>query len=107
MQDLQFELQVSYHPSGCIGPPRRGPRRRDREVTPMLLETFAPSLAECDRITNRALGADGGTLPMDVVRRGEELVVRVDLPGVPADKIGVTGENQTLTLSVGPPSAHR
>src|SRR3954454_787419 len=72
----------------------------------MLLERFDPFLAEFDRITNRAFGADGGTLPMDVVRRGEELVVRVDLPGVPADKIGLTVENQTLTLSVERHSAY-
>jgi len=72
----------------------------------MLLERFDPFLAEFDRLTNRAFGADGGTLPMDVVRRGEELVVRVDLPGVPAEKIGVTVENQTLTLSVERHSAY-
>ncbi|HET7310926.1 MAG TPA: Hsp20/alpha crystallin family protein [Mycobacteriales bacterium] len=66
----------------------------------MLLERFDPFLAEFDRLTNRAFGADGEALPMDVVRRGEDLVVRVDLPGVPADKIGLTVENQTLTLSV-------
>jgi HSP20 family protein len=66
----------------------------------MLLERFDPFLAEFDRLTNRAFGADGGALPMDVVRRGEELVVRVDLPGVPADKIGLTAENQTLTIAV-------
>jgi HSP20 family protein len=66
----------------------------------MLLERFDPFLAEFDRLTNRAFGADGGALPMDVVRRGEELVVRVDLPGVPADKIGLTVENQTLTIAV-------
>ena len=66
----------------------------------MLLERFDPFLAEFDRLTNRAFGADGGALPMDVVRRGEELVVRVDLPGVPTDKIGLTVENQTLTIAV-------
>ena len=66
----------------------------------MLLERFDPFLAEFDRLTNRAFGADGGALPMDVVRRGEELVVRVDLPGVPADQIGLTVENQTLTIAV-------
>jgi HSP20 family protein len=66
----------------------------------MLLERFDPFVAEFDRLANRAFSADGGTLPMDVVRRGEDLVVRVDLPGVPADKIGVTVENQTLTLAV-------
>jgi len=66
----------------------------------MLLERFDPFLAEFDRFTQRAFGSSEGGLPMDVVRRGEDLVVRVDLPGVPADKIGLTAENQTLTLTV-------
>ena len=67
----------------------------------MLLERYDPFLAEFDRFTQRAFGSsEGGGLPMDVVRRGEDLVVRVDLPGVPADKIGLTAENQTLTLTV-------
>jgi HSP20 family protein len=66
----------------------------------MLLERFDPFLAEFDRFAQRAFGASEGGLPMDVVRKGEDLVVRVDLPGVPADKIGLTVENQMLTLSV-------
>src|SRR4051812_23445727 len=72
----------------------------------MLLERYDPYLAEFDRLTNRAFGADGGALPMDVVRRGEDLVVRVDLPGVPAANIGITVENQTLTLTVDRHSAY-
>jgi HSP20 family protein len=36
---------------------------------------------------------------MDVIRRGEELVVRVDLPGVQGDKIDLTVENHVLTIS--------
>lgn len=66
----------------------------------MLLERFDPVLAEFDRLTQRAFGtADGVGLPMDIVRRGEELVVRVDLPGVPGDKIDLTVENHILTIS--------
>ena len=66
----------------------------------MLLERIDPVLAEFDRITQRAFGsADGAGLPMDIVRRGEELVVRVDLPGVPSDKIDLTVENHVLTIS--------
>ena len=66
----------------------------------MLLERFDPFLAEFDRLTQRTFGtSDGVGLPMDVVRRGEELVVRVDLPGVPADKINLTVENAVLTIS--------
>ena len=57
----------------------------------MLLERFDPFLAEFDRLTQRTFGTAGGVgLPMDVIRRGEELVVRVDLPGVPSDKIDLT-----------------
>jgi HSP20 family protein len=66
----------------------------------MLLERFDPVLAEFDRLTQRAFGtADGVGLPMDIVRRGEELVVRVDLPGVSSDKIDLTVENHVLTIS--------
>jgi HSP20 family protein len=66
----------------------------------MLLERFDPFLAEFDRLTQRTFGtADGVGLPMDVLRRGEELVVRVDLPGVAADKIDLTVENHVLTIS--------
>ena len=66
----------------------------------MLLERFDPFLAEFDRLAQRTFGtADGVGLPMDVIRRGEELVVRVDLPGVPGDKIDLTVENHVLTIS--------
>src|SRR4051812_1766090 len=66
----------------------------------MLLERFDPFLAEFDRLTQRTFGtSDGVGLPMDVVRHGDELIVRVDLPGVPADKINLTVENSVLTIS--------
>lgn len=66
----------------------------------MLLQRVDPFLAEFDRLTQRAFGAsDGVGLPMDVIRRGEELIVRVDLPGVASDDIGVTVENQVLSIS--------
>ena len=65
----------------------------------MLLERFDPFLAEFDRLTQRTLGGDMAGMPMDVVRRGEELLVRVDLPGVSADQVDLTVENQTLTIT--------
>jgi len=66
----------------------------------MLLERFDPFLAEFDRLTQHTFGsADGVGMPMDVLRHGEELVVRVDLPGVAADKINVTVENRVLTIA--------
>ena len=66
----------------------------------MLLERFDPFLAEFDRLTQRNFGNTGGIgLPMDILRRGEELVVRVDLPGVAADDVDVTVENHVLSVS--------
>ena len=66
----------------------------------MLLDRFDPFLAEFDRVAQRALGTtEGAGMPMDVIRRGEELVVRFDLPGVAADKIGLTVENHLLTIT--------
>ena len=66
----------------------------------MLLERFDPFLAEFDRIAQRTLGtADGVGLPMDIVRSGDDLVVRMDLPGVVKDEVKITLENRTLTIS--------
>ena len=66
----------------------------------MLLDRFDPFIAEFDRITQRALGTtDAAGMPMDVIRHGEELIVRFDLPGVPSDKIGLTVENRLLTVT--------
>jgi len=65
----------------------------------MLLERFDPFLAEFDRLTQRTLGtADGVGLPMDIVRSGDDLVVRMDLPGVKGEDVKITLENRTLTI---------
>jgi len=69
----------------------------------MLLERFDPFLAEFDRLTQRTFNADGfahgGGLPMDVARREDELVVKVDLPGIPSDAIEIDLENRVLTIA--------
>jgi len=66
----------------------------------MLLERMDPFLAEFDRLTQRTFGgAHSGGLPMDVIRRDDELIVTVDLPGVPSDGIAIDLENRVLTIS--------
>lgn len=66
----------------------------------MLLERMDPFLAEFDRLTQRTLGiANGVGLPMDVIRRADELLVTVDLPGVASDQITIDLENHVLTIS--------
>jgi HSP20 family protein len=66
----------------------------------MLLDRHDPFLADFDQLAQRVFGrAETSGMPMDVTRRGEELVLRVDLPGVEADKVSLTVENQTLTIS--------
>jgi HSP20 family protein len=73
----------------------------------MLLDRVDPFIAEFDRLTQRAFGAtDGVGLPMDVVRRTDELVVTVDLPGVPAEQISVNLENRMLTIGAERRSAY-
>jgi HSP20 family protein len=37
-------------------------------------------------------------MPMDCLRTGEQFVVRFDLPGIDADSLEVSAENQTLTV---------
>jgi HSP20 family protein len=66
----------------------------------MLLERVDPFIAEFDRLAQRAFGAtDGVGLPMDVIRRDDQLIVVADLPGVPEDAITLTLENRVLMIS--------
>jgi HSP20 family protein len=37
-------------------------------------------------------------MPMDCLRSGDQFVVRFDLPGIDADSLEVSAENQTLTV---------
>jgi HSP20 family protein len=66
-----------------------------------MLLRFDP-FRELDRLTQQVLGAASGTLasvPMDAYRRGDEVVVSLDLPGVDPDTIEVTVEKDVLTIA--------
>jgi len=59
-----------------------------------------PFLAEFDRLAHQVFGtADGAGMPVDVTRRGEELMVRFDIPGVSRDAIGLSLESHVLTVT--------
>ncbi len=65
---------------------------------------FDPFFSELDRLSRRVLG-DGNSvavpstaMPMDVVRRNDALLVRLDLPGVTAESIDVTVDGRVLTI---------
>jgi HSP20 family protein len=55
-----------------------------------------------DRLTQELLAGARGTprsFPMDAYRRGDEFLLHLDLPGVDADSIELTAEQNTLTIS--------
>jgi HSP20 family protein len=56
-----------------------------------------------DRLAEQMMlgGARGGprSFPMDAYRRGDQFFVHLDLPGVQADSIELTAENNVLTVS--------
>lgn len=62
-----------------------------------------PFFSEFDRLARRAFGWDVGSsqgvLPMDVLRRSDDVVLDFDLPGVDADSIEVTVDHDVLTVS--------
>ena len=69
----------------------------------MYLTTFDPFLAELDR---RAFGSlagfgrlGGAAMPMDVVRREADVLLRFDVPGIDPDSIEVTVDRGVLTVS--------
>ena len=57
---------------------------------------------ELDRVTDQFFGNGGSRspqwMPMDAVRRGHDVTLRFDLPGVSADSIDVTVERNVLTV---------
>ena len=71
----------------------------------MLLTSFDPFAADFNRLVQRTFGwADGaggrsGVLPMDVIRRDGEVVLRIDLPGADQGNVDVTADHGVLTVS--------
>jgi HSP20 family protein len=55
---------------------------------------------ELDRLTQQVLGttARPAAMPMDAYRRGDNFYVHLDLPGVRADSIELTVEQNVLTV---------
>ena len=53
-----------------------------------------------DRLAAEVLGTarTPSLMPMDCLRTGDQFVVRFDLPGIDADSLEVSAENQTLTV---------
>jgi HSP20 family protein len=53
-----------------------------------------------DRLAGEMLGAarTPAPMPMDCLRAGDRFVVRFDLPGINADSLDVSAENNTLTV---------
>ena len=64
----------------------------------MLMRT--DPLREFDRLAEAVLGSQArpAAMPMDAYRHGEEFVVALDLPGVDADSIDLTVEQNVLTV---------
>ncbi|MDR2985716.1 MAG: Hsp20/alpha crystallin family protein [Nocardiopsaceae bacterium] len=71
----------------------------------MLLTSFDPFVRDFDRIVQRTFGwADGvggrsAVLPMDVIRREDEVVLRIDIPGADKSSVEVTTDHGVLTVS--------
>lgn len=66
-----------------------------------MLMRFDP-FREVDRLMGQVGAANRAmplSFPMDAMRRGDEVVVQLDLPGVDPDAIEVTAERGTLTIS--------
>src|SRR3981081_4660705 len=55
---------------------------------------------ELDRLADQVLGtrARPAAMPLDAYRDGDHFVVEFDLPGVSADSIEMTGEQNVLTV---------
>lgn len=63
-----------------------------------MLMRFDP-FRELDQLMRPPTGTPTMPLPMDAYRRGEEVIVEIDLPGVDADSIDLTVERDVLQVS--------
>jgi HSP20 family protein len=52
-----------------------------------------------DRMTGRSAGSGQWPMPMDAYKRGNDLWVDIDLPGVDADSVEINVERNVLTVS--------
>jgi len=66
----------------------------------MLIRTADP-FRDLDRLTQQVWGETGrpAVMPMDAYRKGDHFVVHFDLPGVDAESIELTVEQNVLTVS--------
>ena len=71
----------------------------------MLLTSIDPFVQEFDRLAQRVFGTANGTsagqaaMPMDGIRRKDDVVLRFDLPGIDPESIEVTVDRGVLTVS--------
>jgi len=71
----------------------------------VLLTSYDPFTQEFDRLARRVFGTTNGAvgrrsvMPMDVIRRKEEVELRFDLPGIDPESLEVTVDRGVLTVS--------
>jgi len=71
----------------------------------VLLTSFDPFVTDFDRLVQRTFGWTDGSaagragLPLDIVKRDGEVVLKFDLPGADADSIEVTTDRRMLTVA--------
>jgi HSP20 family protein len=70
------------------------------EVTNMMMQTdpFRDLDTLFDRVSGR-FASSGGIMPMDAFRRGNDVWVHIDLPGVKAESLDITVERNLLTIT--------
>ncbi|TMR96762.1 Hsp20/alpha crystallin family protein [Nonomuraea basaltis] len=69
----------------------------------MLLTSIDPFFQEFerqfDRLARQTFGAEGTIMPMDGLRREDDVLLRFDLPGIDPDSIEVTVDRGVLSVS--------
>jgi HSP20 family protein len=69
----------------------------------MLLTSIDPFVQEFerqfDRLARQAAAEGGAVMPMDGIRRADDVVLRFDLPGIDPDSIEVTVDRGVLSVS--------
>ncbi|TDC07832.1 Hsp20/alpha crystallin family protein [Nonomuraea longispora] len=65
----------------------------------MRLTSIDSAFRELERLTQPVFGGAWTSMPMDAVRRNDEVLLRFDLPGIDPDSIEVTVDGGVLSVS--------
>src|SRR5215210_4169711 len=91
--NLSYSVECQFSP---------GPHVRGQQLTGDTMLMQSDPFRDLDNLFNRLSSRQAnasGVMPMDAFRRGSDVWVHIDLPGVKAESLDITVERNVLTVA--------